>query len=176
MCQPSLIRPLIRLLRLPRPLYPPLRPLIRARLRLPILPQKRLVRGSETGRVARLAGAAPDKGGAGVGPVVARTDATAVEVFGAVVGGRGPFADDEPEGEGGELGGEGAGVGDVLGVGSLVFLCVLFCEWVWKWWREVTNADGKHLVEVCIHHDALKAGRRHEPLPVAERLEGIVDD
>ena len=122
MRQPSLIRPLIRILRLPRPLYPPLCALISARLRLPILPQKRLVRRTEAGRVPGQAGAAPDKGRAGVGPVVSGADEAAVEVFGAVGGGGGPFADDEPEGEGGERGGEGAGVGDVLGVCSLVFL------------------------------------------------------
>ena len=39
-----------------------------------------------------------------------------------------------------------------------------------------THSDGKHLVEVCVHHDALEAGGRHKALPVAERLEGIVDD
>ena len=39
-----------------------------------------------------------------------------------------------------------------------------------------THGDGEHLVAVRIHHDTLKAGRGHEPLPVAERLEGVMDD
>ena len=128
MCQPSLIRPLIRILRLPCPLYPPLRLFIRAGLRLPILPQKRLERRTETGPIPGLAAAAPDAGRAGVGPIVSGADATAVEVFGTVGGGGGPFAYNEPEVEGGELGGEGAGERDVLGVGSLVFLCVYLVQ------------------------------------------------
>ena len=95
--QARLVAPLVRVLRLPRPLEPPRALLVRDHLRLPILPQERLIARAEAARAPRQARARPDGGRAGVRAVVARPDPTAVEVLGAVRRGRRPFADDRPE-------------------------------------------------------------------------------
>ena len=121
----GLVRPLVRVLRLPRPLHPPLALLVRDRLRLPVLAQERLEVCAERRRAARQAAARPDARRARERAVVPRAEAAPVEVPRAV-GLRGrPFADDHPEVEGGELGPEGARGGDVLGVraGDLLRVC-----------------------------------------------------
>jgi len=112
--QPSLIRPLIRTLRLPSPLNPPRSFLVRDHLRFPHLPQERLEARAEGRSAAGEPGATADASGAGVGTVVARADAAAVEVPGAVGHGGRPFADDDPEVERGELGPQVAGCLNVL--------------------------------------------------------------
>ena len=58
--QPSLVRPIVRVLRFPRPLNPTLTLLIGGNLCFPILSEEGLVIRAERIEVACLAGAAPD--------------------------------------------------------------------------------------------------------------------
>ena len=58
--QPSLIRPIVRVLRFPRPLNPTLTLLISGNLCFPVLSEEGLVIRAERVAVARLASAAPD--------------------------------------------------------------------------------------------------------------------
>lgn len=146
------VAPLVRALRLPRPLQPPRALLVRHHLRLPVLPQERLVARAEGARVARQARARPHGRRAGVRPVVARADAAAVEVLGAVRRGGRPLADEYPEVERGELGRVPARGGDVLLV------------------RELDVCLREHLVDVRVHPDALPAWGRLEAVPVAVGL------
>ena len=95
--QARLVRPLVRVLRLPRPLHPARAALERARLRLPELAQERLVAVAEARGGAGEPRAGADARGARVRAVVPRADAAAVEVLGAVRRGGRPFADDRPE-------------------------------------------------------------------------------
>ena len=104
----------------PRPskLEPPRALLVRDHLRLPVLPQERLIARAEAARAPRQARARPDGGRAGVRAVVARPDPTAVEVLGAICGRGSPFADDDPKIEGGQVSGVGTSGGNVLLVGT----------------------------------------------------------
>ena len=95
--KPSLVRPLVRILRLPRPLHPARAALERARLRLPELAEERLVIVAEARGGAGEPRARADARGARVRAVVPCADAAAVEVLGAVRRGGRPFADDRPE-------------------------------------------------------------------------------
>jgi hypothetical protein len=124
--QPSLIRPLIRTLRLPSPLNPPGPFLVRDHLRFPHLPQERLEARAEGRSAAREPGATADARRAGVRTVVARPDAAAVEVLGAVRHGGRPFSDDDPEVERGELGAQVAGRLNVLLLALGDTLCFFF--------------------------------------------------
>ena len=110
----GLVRPVIRILGLPRPLNPALAFLVRDRLRLPVLPEERLVARAERRRVARETRARADAGRSRVGAVVTRADAAAVEISGAVRRGRSPLADERPEVERGKRGAIRAGGIDVL--------------------------------------------------------------
>jgi hypothetical protein len=125
--QTGLVGPLIGVLRLPGPLDPPVGLFVRNHLRLPVLPQERLVRAAETRGGARETVAGADVGAAGVTAVIAGTNAASVQVLGAVRLGWCPFTDDEPEIESGERRGHVACRGDVLriAVGYLLFVFVI---------------------------------------------------
>ncbi len=96
----------------------------------------------------------------GKGAVIACAFSEAVEPFGAVGLGTGPFADDGPFVRAGELRAQGAGGGDVVGG---------------------THADltrGEDLVLMGIEEDVLVArgGLGHEAVPIGrEILEGVMD-
>jgi len=66
--------------------------------------------------------AAADSGGARISPVIARTNTTAVEVLGAIIGSRRPFANDSPEGRRRQIVGMAASRLDMLIVTLLVTL------------------------------------------------------
>ena len=100
--QPSLITPIIRLLRLPRPLHPPSPLLISNSLRLPILPQERLIIRAKARSGPSLGRTIPSILGVTVSSVVACAAPASVEVLGAIGGSGRPFADDRPEVEGRE--------------------------------------------------------------------------
>ena len=95
--QPGHIRPLVRLLRPPRPHDPPARLFERYHLRLPHLPQERLVARAERRARPGHPRAAADTARARVRAVVARADAASVEVLGAVRHRGRPLADDGPQ-------------------------------------------------------------------------------
>ena len=159
MLQPSLITPIIRLLRLPRPLHPPSPLLIGNSLRLPILPQEPFVIPAKTRSRPRLGRTIPSIVGITVGSVIACTAPASVEVLCAIGGSGRPFADDHPEVEGREAASLRTGGADVLvvGVGDLVV--------------------GEHLVDVDIHGYTgprlISTG--HEAVPVVETFERVVD-
>jgi hypothetical protein len=158
--QPGLIRPLVSALSFPRPLDPSCALLISNNLRLPELPQERLVRRAERARAARFTATAPDGVAARVTSIVPRTDTASVEVLRAVGGGRDPLAHDRPKVERGDVGAHGADAGDMRRVG--------FAEFVFA----------EDLVDMLVHSYTLEiwSADGHEIVPVAEGLERVVQE
>jgi hypothetical protein len=95
--QAGLIRPFVRILRLPRPHDPTARLFVRDDLSLPHLPQERLVTRTERRARPGQPRTAADARRAGIGTIVARTNATSVEVLWAVRHGGCPFSDHGPQ-------------------------------------------------------------------------------
>ena len=94
----SLVRPVIRTLRLPRPLHPPVPSfLVRNHLRFPRLAQESLIFVTERRCGARHPVAAADERRVRVRPVVARAHTAPVQVLRAVRRRGDPLADDDPE-------------------------------------------------------------------------------
>jgi hypothetical protein len=103
---------------------PPRSFLVRDHLRFPHLPQERLEARAEGRSAAGEPGATADASGAGVGTVIARANAAAVEVLGAIGHDGRPFANEDPKVERGELGARVAGCLNVLllALGDALFL------------------------------------------------------
>ncbi len=91
----GLVRPLVRVLHLPRP-HDPARPtaLVRLRLRLPVLPHELFVLLAERGCLARQAHTGADGGRTVQGTIVARALEAAEQVRPTVIVRRRPLADD----------------------------------------------------------------------------------
>jgi len=100
--QASLVTPIIRLLRLPRPLDPPSALLVRDGLRLPILPKERLVALAEVRSRACLGRTASNPRRTDVRSIVTCTNSASVEILGAIGRSRCPFTHNHPKMEGRE--------------------------------------------------------------------------
>lgn len=94
--QASLIRPLVRIFGLPRPLDPALSLLICDGLSFPELPQERLVTCSKCRCASSQPSATPDPSGAWVAAIVSRTNETTVQILRTIISSGRPFSDDEP--------------------------------------------------------------------------------
>lgn len=156
--QPSLITPIVRLLRLPRPLNPASSLLKRDGLGFPIPPEERLVSRVEIRSGPSLGRTSSDIRGTVMRSIVTCAASASVEILGAIGGSGRPFAHDRPEVEGRECASMRAGETDalVVGEGNLIV--------------------GEHLVDVHIHRytrpHLISAG--HEVTPVVETFERVV--
>ena len=167
----GLVRPVVRTLRLPRPLDPPRALLVRDHLRLPVLPQERLVVRRERGPRASLPLAAPDPRRAAVRAVVARANTAPVEVLRAVRGGGRPLAYDRPEVKRGEGTGVVAGRADVslVAPGDLLRKRRDVDQLDQDRLKTKTHILREHLVDVRVHSHTLPVRCGLEALPGAAR-------
>lgn len=159
--QSLLITPLLARprLRLPRPLYPPLPRLIRTRLRLPKLPQKRLIRATKPARRTTQPTTAPHPRRPGERPIVPRADPAPIEVRRTIRHCRRPLAYNHPYVESRNARGRDVARGlDVLTL------------------RHCDVRVREDLVDVRVERDALMGRRGHKAIPVREGLEGVVDE
>ena len=85
---------------------------------LPVLAKEGLVGRAEGRSRSSQASAAADTSGTRVSSVVASTDTTAIEVFGAISGSRRPFTNDNPKAETAEVIGYVASGRDMLLIGA----------------------------------------------------------